>query len=357
MKNSLVSRPHLDHLRRQAKSLLARLAAGDADALRTFMDHLPAAAGMSPDQIRAAGFRLADAQSAVARQTGFASWPQLARHVEQLRLLEGSWSFASLEIEGERISAAHTQHARLLIDGDRFRMESPGANYEGVFNIDVEHEPHHIDIEFVEGPEAGKWNFGVFRLEGDRLHICLDMRGKERPQAFTIAAGSGHAYEVLHRETRSRPENVQGGTRSEAPSLPDAGADPAGSDDFAFVDCEALARLGGEWSAVEIVRDGLSLPGAILKTARRSAKRNEITISVGGQVIIHALVRVNDRETPAQIDYFNLAGPARGRVQLGIMEWRNDAVCFCMGAADQARPTTFESKPGSGLTLSVWRKK
>ena len=53
VKNSLVSRPHLDHLRRQAKSLLARLAAGDADALRTLTEHLPAAAGMSPERVAA----------------------------------------------------------------------------------------------------------------------------------------------------------------------------------------------------------------------------------------------------------------------------------------------------------------
>ena len=43
----------------------------------------------------------------------------------------------------------------MLIDGDRFRTESPEATYEGVFNIDVEADPHDIDIEFVEGPEAG----------------------------------------------------------------------------------------------------------------------------------------------------------------------------------------------------------
>src|SRR5436853_614200 len=74
---------------------------------------------------------------------------------------------------------------RLRIDGDRFRMESPEGTYEGVFTIDVEAEPHGIDIEFVEGPEAGNSNFGVFRLAGtDGLEICLDMSGKGRPAGF-----------------------------------------------------------------------------------------------------------------------------------------------------------------------------
>src|SRR6185295_9982861 len=150
---------------------------------------------------------LADAQSAIARKTGFAGWPHLARHVEQLRALEGTWTFARLEIDGSTIPASALQASRLLIDGDRFRTESPEATYEGVFNIDVEAQPHAIDIEFVEGPEAGNWNFGIFRLNGDQLEICLDLNGKSRPTAFRTSPGYGHAYEILTRISAARPEN------------------------------------------------------------------------------------------------------------------------------------------------------
>src|SRR5437867_2657122 len=132
----LPPRPNLDHLRRQAKSLLAELESADKAAIATMREHLPAAKDMSDEQIRKARFRLADAQSAIARKTGFASWPQLARHVEQLRALEGTWEFVSLEIEGQPMSAAMLTTSRILIDGDRFRSESPGAIYEGIFNID-----------------------------------------------------------------------------------------------------------------------------------------------------------------------------------------------------------------------------
>ena len=133
-------------------------------AIATLREHLPAAHGMTADQVRAANFRLADAQSAIARKAGFASWPHLARHVEQLRALEGTWYFASLEVDGTPFPAAALSASRILIDGDRFRTESPDATYEGIFNVNVEAEPHEIDIEFVAGPEAGNWNFGIFRL-------------------------------------------------------------------------------------------------------------------------------------------------------------------------------------------------
>jgi hypothetical protein len=81
---NLPARPNLDHLRRQAKTLLKQLASGDPDAKRAFVEHLPALKGAQPD---ATSLRLADAQSVVARQSGHASWPALARHVEQLRSL------------------------------------------------------------------------------------------------------------------------------------------------------------------------------------------------------------------------------------------------------------------------------
>jgi uncharacterized protein (TIGR03067 family) len=155
MAKNLPSRPNLDHLRRQAKALMSAMQAGDADAAAVIRDHLPAAKGMTAEQICQAGFRLADAQSAVARKTGFASWPQLARHVEQLRALEGTWVFAHLEIDGHAVPPGMMGNSRILIDGDCFRTESPEATYEGVFNIKVEARPHEIDIEFIAGPEAG----------------------------------------------------------------------------------------------------------------------------------------------------------------------------------------------------------
>jgi uncharacterized protein (TIGR03067 family) len=160
MPTKLPARPSLDHLRSQAKHLLADLRDGKLAAANMFIEHLPAARGMTPDRVRRAGLRLADAHSAIARKSGFESWPSLARHVEQLRALEGHWTFASVEVDAAAMPVAMMSNSRMLIDGDRFRMESPEGIYEGTFTIDAEAIPHRIDIEFVEGPEAGKGRTG-----------------------------------------------------------------------------------------------------------------------------------------------------------------------------------------------------
>ncbi len=353
MEKHLPARPNLDHLRRQAKKLLAGLEARDPKAVATILKHLPAAKRLSEAEVLATKLRLADAQSAIARESGFASWSNLARHVEQLRSLEGVWSFQRLEVDGSVLPGAALQMSRLLIDGDRFRTESPEGNYEGVFNINVEAQPQEIDIEFIAGPEAGNWNYGIFRLHDDTLEICLDLNGKPRPGKFGSAAGSGHAYETLKRTSTARPEDVTGGTPPATAAKPSS----ASADAFAFVPSPTLTKLQGEWGAVRINRDGQQLPKMLLWTARRSASGNEVKITLGGQTIIHALVKINESTEPVQVDYWSIASACPGAIQLGLFKWDGGEACFCMGAPGGPRPDDFSASAGSGRTFSQWRPK
>ena len=354
MAKTLPSRPNLDHLRGQAKSLLARLNDGDRAAIQALREHLPEARGLTPAKVRAAGFRLADAQSAIARQTGFASWPALARHVQQLRSLEGEWQFEMLEIEGTGMPRAALSASKLLIDGDRFRMESPEANYEGLFLIDVEASPQTIDIDFIEGPDAGERSEGIFVIDGDALTICLGLVGASRPRGFKTTANSGHALEKLSRVSPARPANVTGGTRKSAPApLVQAAADPRVFDEPANATIRALE---GEWLPVELVQDGEAMRADWLSFGRRTAMGNETKVIFGGQVMVHAKVRVDESRQPMPIDYLHLSGRAKGGTSLGLFEWAGPEARFVMSAPGAPRPDDFSSVKGSGRTLSRWRR-
>lgn len=80
---SLPAAPNLVHLKKQAKQLLRAVRASDAGALRRLQQSLPVARDATPATI--AALRLHDAQSAIAREYGFASWPELKRYVEWKR--------------------------------------------------------------------------------------------------------------------------------------------------------------------------------------------------------------------------------------------------------------------------------
>jgi len=81
----LPARPNLEQLKKQAKSLLNAAKARDLDALRR-LAVLPSLQRRSLDQIAVSDLALHDAQSAVAREYGFASWNMLREEVESRTL-------------------------------------------------------------------------------------------------------------------------------------------------------------------------------------------------------------------------------------------------------------------------------
>lgn len=77
----LPERPDLEHLKRQAKALLAAYRRGEGEALEAFRQALPAAHGKDDGALRALDLRLHDAQSCIARGYGFLSWTELKAFV------------------------------------------------------------------------------------------------------------------------------------------------------------------------------------------------------------------------------------------------------------------------------------
>lgn len=354
MPRQLPARPNLEFLRSQAKALLTRLREGDKDAARTFAEYLPEAAKLTLNQVRERGFRLADAQAAIARKSGFGAWPGLARHVERLRSMEGKWAFRLMEIDGQPMPASVMTDSFLLIDGDRFRMESPEATYEGIFTIDVEHAPHGIDIDFVEGPEAGNRCEGLFELDQGRFRICLGLVGASRPERFATTKGSGHVLEELERVESARPAGVDGGTLRPASPPPAVAVDPG---NFDLPLTPTLERLQGEWAPVELITSGSPLQASYLPYGSRTQSGTEAKVVFGGQTMVHAKVRIDEDATPLAVDYLNLAGKGKGSLSLGLFRWEDDEAVFCIGSPGGQRPNDFTSASGSGRTLSRWRRK
>ncbi len=352
MSKHLPARPNLEHLRTQAKALLNKLREGDVQAAQTFAKYLPEAAKLSTKQILKHGFRLADAQAAIARKTGFAAWPGLARHVDRLCSMEGTWAFRSLEADGQAMPSSMLTTSNLLLDGDRFRMESPEATYDGIFTIDVEKEPHWIDIAFNEGPEAGNRCEGLFQLDGDQMTICLGLAGSARPERFATAPGSGHALEVLVRAENARPTGVDGGTRSASKPIPVA--DPG---DFDSALTPNMEKLQGVWEPLELITSGTPLQGSYLPFGSRTNSGVETKVVFGGQTMVHAKMRFNEAAVPSEVDYLNLLGRAKGSISLGLFRWDGDEAVFCMGAPGTPRPSDFSCDAGSGRILSRWKRK
>jgi hypothetical protein len=79
----LPSNPNLAHLKYQAKDLLRAHSARTPDAAQRLREFLPHFRQASDDVIFATKLSLADAQLAIARESGFPSWTRLKRRVEK----------------------------------------------------------------------------------------------------------------------------------------------------------------------------------------------------------------------------------------------------------------------------------
>ena len=159
----LPSRPSLEYERKEAKALLRRLRAREPEALAR-------ATAQDLSDIRAAHFRLTDAQRIIAREYGFASWPRLvhyfeevARHQATPRQLHGNP--ASFDASVRRLLAGHA--SRRSSAGRALAAYVPrfyGMRADDVFGQQVAEPDARLAVARMNG--APSWEVLMERAEG-----------------------------------------------------------------------------------------------------------------------------------------------------------------------------------------------
>jgi uncharacterized protein (TIGR03067 family) len=268
-----------------------------------------------------------------------------------LEKLQGNWALTQMEMDGMRMPGSYVAGARIVVEGETFTSLGMGAVYKGTMAIDSTKSPRTLDMTFTEGPERGNTSLAIYEVDGDTWKLCLGLTGKERPQAFSTAPGSGHVLETLERQAGAAGENAAGKPTGETREQKATASGKEAPDDKGDV-----ARFAGEWSAVSLVLSGQALPADFLKGFKRVVQGNETTVLNGGQMILKATFTVDASKAPRTIDYTITQGPDKGKMQLGIYEFAGETVKVCLSAPGSDRPTEFASQPGDGRTFGVWKK-
>lgn len=240
-----------------------------------------------------------------------------------LKKLQGTWLMLTLELEGQQYP---TGGSKIVVSGDRFHSLNMGAEYLGKVTLDETQSPKTFDLIFEKGPEQGNKSLGIYELEGDSWKICLALTGKRRPEKFAAKKGTGHALEMLQRETKAEK------------SVPiDENAPP-------------VPELEGEWQMLSCMQDGKPIDTRFLKSARRVFRGNGTTLFAGTQVFMKSRFTVDASETPHAIDYHD-------QRQHGIYQVKDHTLHTALAAAGAPRPADFSATPGDGRTVSQWSRR
>lgn len=121
--------------------------------------------------------------------------------------LEGLWQGVAVERNGRLDPDEQVKQFQIRFKGDKIVFNPEGENREHSFEIDPLAQPKAMDLIPGDGPAKGKrLPFAIYRLDGDKLMICIDKEGEtgKRPREFKTTAGDGLGLVTLERVKTAR---------------------------------------------------------------------------------------------------------------------------------------------------------
>jgi uncharacterized protein (TIGR03067 family) len=107
---------------------------------------------------------------------------------EVLKPFLGTWA-----TDGEGIDAKWT------FEGEKVKATVNGTDYTCKVKVDKEAKPNPtIDLEIEDGPEEakGKTSKCIYKLDGEKLTLCVSMPGKDRPKEFAQVEDEAYLFSL-----------------------------------------------------------------------------------------------------------------------------------------------------------------
>jgi uncharacterized protein (TIGR03067 family) len=97
--------------------------------------------------------------------------------------LAGAWVPVAANVSGKELVVAELRVKYLVLDGHDYSIidRSNQIVDRGEYLVNASSLPSTLDIVGREGPNAGRSMLAIFELQGDRLTVCYDLNGQERP--------------------------------------------------------------------------------------------------------------------------------------------------------------------------------
>ena len=229
----------------------------------------------------------------------------------------GTWEFVSGKKAGVD-SSAERLAGSVTVDEEAFTMPTGEGTdpFVMAYEIDTSQSPAHIDFTITAGPAPEGEAMGIIAFDGEKLMLCYNAFGGDRPTAFESTEANTNFMFVMKRAGMSADDLV-GNWRYTS-------GQRAGED----VETERL-NMGGN---VEITADSFHVPASETEKFVMSYELDTST-------------------SPVSIDLSIEEGPAPEGVAVGIIKMEDGKLVFCYDPTGQNRPESFETDEGNGFFM------
>jgi RNA polymerase sigma factor (sigma-70 family) len=114
-------------------------------------------------------------------------------------------------------------------------------------------------------------------------------------------------------------------------------------------------RLQGVWELIERIDDGKKDPSDRVRGVRLELTDTAFRSTCAGDLFRESTYAIDPNRQPRRLDFTSRGEFAPHECQ-GIYQFDADQLILCYPRPNAERPARFESKPGSGVTLTRWRR-
>jgi uncharacterized protein (TIGR03067 family) len=121
--------------------------------------------------------------------------------VKDLAALQGTWTLAAMEVDGQEVPAAKLQGTTLTIRDNQYSLQTGKQLHQVEITLRPGKSPKEIDMKFLDGANKDRVGLGIYHIEGDTMKICrgLDPQ-QERPQQFKTSGQINYFVMVWQRQ-------------------------------------------------------------------------------------------------------------------------------------------------------------
>jgi uncharacterized protein (TIGR03067 family) len=107
---------------------------------------------------------------------------------KEVKALQGTWKAVGLEAGGKSYPKDSVPDFTFNIGADGKSTGKMGKiEYQATITVDPKKSPKTIDNQHDSGDQKGKKQYGIYKLEGDKLTVCITAPGAaaaDRPKDF-----------------------------------------------------------------------------------------------------------------------------------------------------------------------------